>query len=323
MDALAMAGASSSTMSSSLIARAFHSQRLSRLPSQRGYVFLPLSSCRARPISISVSAWQHRPSYTFRASAQADAKVVNEQQDAEASESEYESTDEESDGSAAEEASLPSVEAMLKKYREALSNNDEAALEELDVKFQQLEKEKNMYAKQVSTLNDEVLSLKERLLRLNADFDNFRKRSERDRIAVGTNVKGDVVNSLLPMVDNFERAKNQLKIETEGEQRIDSSYQGIYKQFVEIMKGLGVSVIETVGKEFDPNVHEAIMREESIAYAEGVVIEEFRRGFVLGDKLLRPAMVKVSTGSPLAPAPEPSESDSEIISEPVEEEATE
>ncbi|MCO5577592.1 hypothetical protein L7F22_031423 [Adiantum nelumboides] len=314
---MALAGASSSSTSSSLISRAVFCQSLSRLPSQRGHVFLPLSSCRARPISTCFSSWQHHPLYTPRAAAQADAKVVNEQQDAEASDLEDESSDEESDGSTAEEPSSLGVEAMLKQYREFLSNNDEAALEELDIKFLQLEKEKNMHTKQVATLNEEVLSLKERLLRLNADFDNFRKRSERDRIAVSTNVKGDVVSSLLPMVDNFERAKTQIKIETEGEQRIDGSYQGIYKQFVEIMKGLGVSVVETVGKDFDPNVHEAIMREESSDYAEGVVMEEFRRGFVLGEKLLRPAMVKVSTGPPLAPSPEPT--DSEVTMEPVEE----
>eukprot|EP00250_Pteridium_aquilinum_P019727 c24550_g1_i1 orf=163-1116(+) len=316
---MAMAAvASSSTSSSSLSARALLSQSLSRFPSQRSYVSLPLPSCRIRLSSTTLSAWQHRPSFTQRAS-QTEAKVLDEQQETEASDSEHESSDEENDGSATEEVSLPDVESMLKKYREALLNNNEAVVKELDAKFQLLENEKNTYAKQVSTLNEEVLSLKERLLRLNADFDNFRKRSERERIAVGSNVKGDVVNSLLPMVDNFERAKIQLKIETEGEQRVDSSYQGIYKQFVEIMKGLGVSAVETVGKEFDPNLHEAIMREESSQYAEGVVIEEFRRGFMLGDKLLRPSMVKVSSGPPDSATSDPV--DNEGASESVEEAA--
>lgn len=316
---MAMAAASSSTAStSSLSSRTvFHSA--SKLPSQRKHVCLPLQlpSCRLRLVSTSLSAWQHRPSFTHRA-AQTETKVLNEEQETEATESEYESSEEEGDGSAIEEASPSYVESLLKKYREAVSSNDESAVKELDAKFLQLESEKALHAKQVSTLNEEALSLKERLLRLNADFDNFRKRSERDRINISSNVKGDVVNSLLPMVDNFERAKTQIKIETEGEQRIDNSYQGIYKQFVEIMKGLGVSVVETVGKEFDPNLHEAIMREESSQYAEGVVIEEFRRGFVLGDKLLRPSMVKVSSGAPAAtPKPDPvaEEGASELVEE--------
>ncbi|CAK9254538.1 unnamed protein product [Sphagnum jensenii] len=97
------------------------------------------------------------------------------------------------------------------------------------------------------------------------------------------------------MVDNFERAKTSIKTETEGE-NIHNSYQGIYKQFVEIMKALGVVAVDTVGKEFDPKVHEAIMQEESTVYPEGIVIEEFQRGFKIGDKLLRPALVKVSAG---------------------------
>ena len=95
---------------------------------------------------------------------------------------------------------------------------------------------------------------KDRYLQLNADFDNYRKRAERDRLATAGNVKGEVIESLLPMVDNFERAKTSIKTETEGEVKIDNSYQGIYKQFVEIMKSLGVVAVETVGKNFDPNV---------------------------------------------------------------------
>ena len=179
---------------------------------------------------------------------------IDEQQDTDVSDADYESPDEESDETTSEEVSSPRVGALLKDYKEAVSNNDEAALADLDSIFLQLEKEKETYAAKVTSLTEEIALVKERFLRLNADFDNFRKRSERERLAVGSNVKGDVVNSLLPMVDNFERAKTQIKIENEGEKRIDSSYQGIYKQFVEIMKGLGVSAVETVGKEFDPNV---------------------------------------------------------------------
>ncbi|CAN1188496.1 Protein GrpE [Linum perenne] len=99
------------------------------------------------------------------------------------------------------------------------------------------------------------------------------------------------------MVDGFEKVKQQIKPETEKEKKIDASYQGIYKQFVEIMKSLQVAAVPTVGKPFDPTVHVAIAREESMEYKEGTVIKEVRRGFVLGDRVLRPAKVKVSAGS--------------------------
>lgn len=106
----------------------------------------------------------------------------------------------------------------------------------------------------VLTLSTEITSGKEKYIRLQADFDNFRKRSEKERLTVRSDAQGEVIESLLPMVDNFERAKQQLKLETEKEQKIDASYQGIYKQFVEIMRNLRVAVVATVGKPFDPSV---------------------------------------------------------------------
>ena len=180
---------------------------------------------------------------------------VYEEQDTDVSDSDSESSDKETNGVLSDEESLrPSIVSLLKDYKETILNSDENSIADIESKFISLEKEKDANATRISSLIEESALLKDRLLRLNADFDNFRKRSERERLAVGSNVKGDVVNSLLPMVDNFERAKTQIKIENEGEKRIDSSYQGIYKQFVEIMKGLGVSAVETVGKQFDPNV---------------------------------------------------------------------
>lgn len=109
----------------------------------------------------------------------------------------------------------------------------------------------------VLTLSTEITSGKEKYIRLQADFDNFRKRSEKERLTIRSDAQGEVIESLLPMVDNFERAKQQLKLETEKEQKIDASYQGIYKQFVEIMRNLRVAVVATVGKPFDPSVSES------------------------------------------------------------------
>lgn len=109
----------------------------------------------------------------------------------------------------------------------------------------------------VLTLSTEITSGKEKYIRLQADFDNFRKRSEKERLTIRSDAQGEVIESLLPMVDNFERAKQQLKLETEKEKKIDASYQGIYKQFVEIMRNSHVAVVATVGKPFDPSVSES------------------------------------------------------------------
>mmetsp|Transcript_22510 Transcript_22510/g.62435 ORF Transcript_22510/g.62435 Transcript_22510/m.62435 type:complete len:265 (+) Transcript_22510:610-1404(+) len=155
-----------------------------------------------------------------------------------------------------------------------------------------------------------ALAAKEQYLRSTADFDNFRKRSAAEKNALRDSVRGDVVKEFLPLVDNFELAGKQLKLETEGEQRVDSAYQALYRQMVDIFKALGVRPVDTVGTQFNPEVHEAIMQEPSDEVEDGAVLEEFRRGFVIGEKLLRPAMVKVAINegsTPTASADAPAE----------------
>uniref|UniRef100_A0A5B6ZC52 GrpE protein homolog n=1 Tax=Davidia involucrata TaxID=16924 RepID=A0A5B6ZC52_DAVIN len=189
-----------------------------------------------------------------------------------------------------------SLKSLMKVYKEAIVYGDEKTMSEIEGMICMVEKEKNELVQKVSSLTAEINSGKEIFIRLQADFDNFRKRSEKEILTRRSDAKGEVIESLLPMVDNFERAKQQIKLETEEEKKIDASYQGIYKQFVEIMRSLHVAAVATVGKPFDPSVHEAIAREESHEFKEGIIIQEFCRGFLLGDRLLRPAMVKVSAG---------------------------
>lgn len=204
--------------------------------------------------------------------------------------------DESGSESAAEKKSRSNVKALMQAYKEAIAYGDARAVYEIENILYKIDKEKIELADKVSALSAEISSGKEKYLRLQADFDNYRKRSEKEKLTIRSNAQGEVIESLLPMVDSFEKAKQQLKIETEKEKKIDTSYQGIYKQFVEIMRSLRVAAVPTVGKPFDPLMHEAIAREESHEFKEGIVIQEFRRGFYLGDRLLRAAMVKVSTG---------------------------
>ncbi|KAL3841102.1 hypothetical protein ACJIZ3_025693 [Penstemon smallii] len=204
--------------------------------------------------------------------------------------------DSSTEGDAVEPEPSSAVLASLSLYKEALTNGDEAKVAEVESFLKSVEDEKVDLEKIVATLSQELSSEKVRILRISADFDNFRKRTERERLSLVTNAQGELVESLLPVMDNFERAKVQIKVETEGEEKITNSYQSIYKQFVEIMGSLGVVPVETVGKPFDPMLHEAIMREDSTEYEDGLIIEEYRKGFQLGERLLRPSMVKVSAG---------------------------
>ncbi|KAH7861016.1 hypothetical protein Vadar_020659 [Vaccinium darrowii] len=198
--------------------------------------------------------------------------------------------------SEAEPGETLSLKSLINVYKEAVLVGDEKAMSEVEAMICIVENEKNKLVQKLSTMSAEMTSGKEKYIRLQADFENFRKRTEKERLTIRSDAQGDVIESLLPMVDSFEKAKQQIKPETEKEKKIDTSYQGIYKQFVEILRSLRVAVVPTVGKRFDPSVHEAIAREESQEFKEGIVSQELRRGFLLGDRLVRPAMVKVSTG---------------------------
>ncbi|KAK6131109.1 hypothetical protein DH2020_035154 [Rehmannia glutinosa] len=213
--------------------------------------------------------------------------------------------------SAADKKFPSRLKSLMQAYKEAIVYGDEKIMYEVEDLIFTIEKEKNELVQKVSAMSAEISSGKEKYVRLQADFDNYRKRSEKERLTVRNDAQGEVIESLLPMVDSFERAKEQLKLETEKEKKIDTSYQGIYKQFVEIMRSLRVAAVPTVGKPFDPSMHEAIAREESHEFKEGIIIQEFRRGFYLGERLLRAAMVKVSSGPGKKKSPSVPEQSSE------------
>jgi molecular chaperone GrpE len=155
---------------------------------------------------------------------------------------------------------------------------------------------------QLKTLKAQLDDRNSQYVRIAADFENFRRRTAREREDLEVQSKVNVIGELLPVIDNFERARSQIKPQTDAEMAIHKSYQGVYKQLVDGLKRLGVSAMRAEGQEFDPNYHEAMMREATDEYPEGVVMDELVRGYLLGEKVLRHAMVKV------AASPEPDSS---------------
>lgn len=131
-------------------------------------------------------------------------------------------------------------------------------------------------------------------MRIAADFENFRKRTQREKEELEQQIKCNTVVELLPVVDNFERARSQIKPQGEEAMAIHKSYQGVYKDLVDRLKRIGVAPMRSEGKDFDPNMHEAVMRESTDEFPEGTVIEELVRGYLLGERVLRHAMVKVA-----------------------------
>ncbi|KMM16684.1 nucleotide exchange factor GrpE [Synechococcus sp. GFB01] len=149
---------------------------------------------------------------------------------------------------------------------------------------------------ELAALRADYDNLNGQYMRLAADFDNYRKRQSRDNEDQRLQIVCSTLSEILPVVDNFDRARQQLNPQHEEAQTLHRSYQGLYKQLVEVFKQLGVSPMRAEGEPFDPNLHEAVLREESHAHPEDIVIEELQRGYVLNDRVIRHALVKVSMG---------------------------
>jgi len=145
------------------------------------------------------------------------------------------------------------------------------------------------------TLQREKDALQDRLLRTAAEFDNYRKRMDRERRDLSEYAATDVLRELLPIVDNFERAlQAPATPETEA---LRKGIELIHKQMLDVLRKRGVKPIEALGADFDPNFHQAVIHEPSDTHREGEVMEELQRGYLIGERLLRPAMVKVAKPS--------------------------
>ncbi len=164
---------------------------------------------------------------------------------------------------------------------------------------------------QLQAYSTQLEELKNQNLRLAADFENFRRRTQKEKEELDLQAKCVIIKPLLPVIDNFERARSHIKPQTDGEMNIHKSYQSVYKQMVECLKQIGVSPMRPEGEQFDPNLHEALLSEPTDEHEEGTIIQELERGYTLGDRVLRHAKVKVAApgSSVLASDENPDSSD--------------
>jgi molecular chaperone GrpE len=180
---------------------------------------------------------------------------------------------------------------------EQITENDEVSSQKIEeINTEELKNTISNNDARLEQLEKEHETLKNQYVRISADFDNFRKRQSRDQGDLKIQLVSKTLTSILPIVDNFERARQQLKPESEEAQALHRSYQGLYKQLVEVLKQQGVAPMRVVGEQFDPNLHEAVLREPSEEFKEDLIVEELQRGYHLEGKVLRHALVKVSMG---------------------------
>ncbi|MGF9698725.1 MULTISPECIES: nucleotide exchange factor GrpE [Paenibacillus] len=147
---------------------------------------------------------------------------------------------------------------------------------------------------ELARLKTEVEEHQQRFVRAQADFDNFRRRTQKEKEELAKYASMKLVTELVPVIDNFERAMATVPEGTESES-FSKGIQMIFRQLETVLNNEGLTAMDTVGQPFNPEFHQAIMQVESDEYEEGTVVEEVQKGYMLKDKVLRPAMVKVSS----------------------------
>ncbi len=162
-------------------------------------------------------------------------------------------------------------------------------------KAEEAPKKKNPFARKEKKdpLKEKVDELNDKVMRQMAEFDNFRKRTEKEKAQMFEQGQSNVLEKLLPVIDNFERGLATVP-EDEKDGAFADGMNKIYKQIVKQLEDLGVTPIEAVGKEFDPNLHNAVMQVESEEFESGIVAQELQKGYMFHDTVLRHSMVAVS-----------------------------
>ena len=166
---------------------------------------------------------------------------------------------------------------------------NEESTETVEAEVQEQPEEKS----ELEKAQESIANLTDRLMRTAAEFDNFKKRSIREKDEVYGTAVCDTIAKILPVLDNLDRAV-QYNTEDSAQTPLGKGLELTLKSFQELLQKLGVSEIEALGKQFDPNVHNAVMHVDDENFGENEIVEVFMKGYAKGDKVLRYSMVKVA-----------------------------
>lgn len=184
-------------------------------------------------------------------------------------------------------------ESLKEEVAEQVTENTEEVTETTNEQSQEVELTIEEYKQKVSELESKLAEEEDRYLRLRADFDNLRRRTQLDREAQEKYRAQSLLTDLLPVLDNFERA---LQVEVTSDDAV-ALYKGIdmvYRSFVDAMNKEGLELIPAEGVQFDPTVHQAVMQESDSEKESGIILRELQKGYKLKDRVIRPSMVSVN-----------------------------
>ena len=188
------------------------------------------------------------------------------------------------------------VEEIVQEVEEETQNADEVDVTEEaeNAEAEEGTKEKaKLFKKKKDPKDEKIEELSDKLLRQMAEFDNFRKRTDKEKSAMYEIGAKDIIEKLLPVVDNFERGFSSVTEEDKDDAFV-TGMEMVYKQLMTMLEGVGVKPIETVGKEFNPDLHNAVMHVEDEEVGDNVIVEEFQKGYTYRDSVVRYSMVKVA-----------------------------
>mgnify|MGYP004477687149 FL=1 len=199
-----------------------------------------------------------------------------------------------------EEVVKEAVEEAKKAAEKEVTENDADTAKEVKEECSEAEKECSKNAEcddskapKKDKKDEQIADLTDKLTRQMAEFDNYRKRTEKEKSAMYEIGAKDVIEKILPIVDNFERGFATVA-EEEKENPFVQGMDKVYKQLMTMLEGLGVKPIEALGQEFNPDLHHAVMHVEDEEAGENVIVEEFQKGYMYRDSVVRYSMVKVA-----------------------------
>ena len=175
---------------------------------------------------------------------------------------------------------------------EAVETEESAAEKDISEESEETPKKEGFFKKKKDKRDEQIEELNDRVVRQMAEFDNFRKRSEKEKSMMFDMGAKNVIEKILPVVDNFERGFTTVE-EADKDDAFVQGMQQVYKQLMTELEAIGVTPIEAVGQEFNPDFHNAVMQVESDEYESGIIAQEFMKGYMYKDTVVRHSMVGV------------------------------